>query len=116
MIGENMFRYDKDLNEFNALCEAIGDGDPDHEPQDGDMDVDLPGQEDEADGYAFLDKVKAVIKSYQKVGNTLEALLRDTNTPDDFRNYLVDLDKQISQIYMRLYQFGHKVKVKSFQK
>lgn len=118
-----MFRYTgKDLNEFKMLCESLAEDDagpvaPDDRGGENflaDLGIDGDGPEEAPNEYAYLDRVKSVIKSYQKVGNNLEGLIRDPDTPDDLKNYLVELDKQISQIYMRLYQFGHKVKEKSY--
>lgn len=119
-----MYRRASDLNEFNKLCKTLVemapgfDGDRD---SGGSMkdDVDTGDEVTPENGVDssiedYLGKVKAVIVSFQKVGARIEELIQDQSVPEDLRGYLINVDKEVSKVYMKLYKFAHRVKTKAF--
>ena len=54
------------------------------------------------------------MNAFRKIGMNIEDLITDSSTPPELKDYLMELDKDVSNSYMKLYKFAHRVKVKHY--
>jgi len=110
-----MYRLANDLNEFDKLIRTLKEDDD--EPQIKSTDKVDYGDDDvnEADFGAYVKKVKNVMNAFRKIGMNIEDLIADQSTPSELKDYLMELDKDVSKSYMKLYKFAHRVKVRHYK-